>query len=307
MGEKKYNFTLDDTDRLTLVGKALSSEVRIKILKLLTANRLSIVEIAGALNIPASSAAMNVRVLEEAGLIGTEVLSGVRGSAKQCCKAADSIQIEFTTDDVDSKCELVSMPIGNYVDYKVEPTCGIVSDKGEIDEEDEPRAFYNPDRTLAKLLWIGSGYVEYRFPNHMIQDQQVRKIEFSAEICAEDHEYNMEYPSDITMWINDIPAGCYHCPSDFGGRRGKLNPDWWPDKNTQYGMLKTWKITEKGTYLDNEKVSDNNLGDYKLSDGGYISVRIGNADDAQYKGGLNLFGDCFGDYPQDIIMKITYK
>lgn len=307
MSEKKYEFTLDDADRLAVMGKALSSPVRIRILKLLTGRKLSVVDIADSLKIPASSAAVNVKVLEEAGLIGSEILTGVRGNAKLCYRAVESINIDFYTEDADSKCEVVSMPIGNYVDYMVMPTCGLVSDKGEIDREDEPGAFYNPDRTRARLLWMGSGYVEYRFPNHMISGQSLRKLEISAELCSEDHEYNMNYPSDITMWINGKAAGCFYCPSDFGGRRGRLNPEWWPDKNTQYGMLKTWKITEHGTYLDNEKVSTNTLADYELTKDGFISVRIGNAEDAVNKGGLNLFGSSFGDYPQDILMKITYK
>lgn len=307
MSEKKYAFTLDDADRLSGIGKALSSQARIKILKLLTGKRLSVVEIADNLHIPASSAAVHVKVLEESGLIGTETLTGVRGNAKLCFRTVEGINIDFYTEDADSKCEIVSMPIGSYVDYKVTPTCGLVSDKGEIDSEDEPGAFYNPDRTKAGLLWMGSGYVEYRFPNHMINGQPLRKLEISAEICSEDHEYNMDYPSDITMWINGKNAGCFYCPSDFGGRRGKLNPEWWPDKNTQYGMLKTWKITENGTYLDNEKVSSYTLSDYELTKDGFISVRIGNAEDAVNKGGLNLFGSSFGDYPQDINMKITYK
>lgn len=57
------------------------------------------------------------------------------------------------------------MPIGNYVDYHVEPTCGIVSGDGHIDMEDEPAVFYNPRRVEAKLLWFGNGYLEYRFSN----------------------------------------------------------------------------------------------------------------------------------------------
>ena len=42
------------------------------------------------------------------------------------------------------------MPVGNFVDHDVKPCCGIVSDKEFIDEEDEPRGFYNPNRTQAQ-------------------------------------------------------------------------------------------------------------------------------------------------------------
>lgn len=305
--DKIINISLDDEERLEAIGKALSSETRIRILKLLCTLQLSIAEIAERLEIPASSAAMNVKVLEEAGLIETEVLSGVRGAAKKCCKVVGEIGITIDTKDSGEKTETISMPIGSYVDYSVEPTCGLVSEKGPIDDEDEPRAFYNPGRNAAKLLWFGKGYVEYRFPNHNLIGKNIKKIEISAELCSEDHEYNLDCPSDITMWINDIDAGTFTCPSDYGGRRGKLNPSWWPDKNTQYGELKTWKITNKGTYIDGVRVSENKLSDYDWCGKGYVAVRIGIAADAKNIGGVNLFGDCFGDYAQDINFKITYK
>jgi len=54
----------------------------------------------------------------------------------------------------------------------------------------------------AKLIWFGNGYLEYRFPNVTLKKKTLRKVEVSAEICSEDHEYNMDWPSDITLWIN---------------------------------------------------------------------------------------------------------
>ena len=77
--------------------------------------------------------------------------------------------------------------------------------------------------------------MEYRFPNVTLKKKTLRKVEVSAEICSEDHEYNMDWPSDITLWINDVEVGTWESPSDFGGRRGKLNPAWWSSDKTQYG------------------------------------------------------------------------
>lgn len=306
--DKSISLSLDNPDKVALLGKALSSETRISILRLLCNYTLNINDIAEKLKIPPSSAAMNVKVLTEAGLIGTTLQPGVRGSAKICYKTIDSIELSLNTERGDEEdYDIISMPIGNYVDYKVEPTCGIVSEKSHIDQEDEPGCFYNPDRTKAKLIWFGNGYLEYRFPNHMLHQRGVRAIEISAEVCSEDHEYNMNYISDITLWVNGIEVGTYRCPSDYGGRRGKLNPEWWPDKNTQYGMLKKWTITDKSTFLDDKKTGNKGISQFGLDCGEFISVRIGIKDDARYKGGINLFGDCFGDYPQNILMKIIYE
>ena len=64
------------------LGKALSSRVRIRMLALLKHKSMNIVELAQELTIPVSSAAFHVNMLEEANLINTEMLPGVRGSQK---------------------------------------------------------------------------------------------------------------------------------------------------------------------------------------------------------------------------------
>jgi len=304
--EKKI-LDLDHGD-LVLTARALASEVRVDILKLLCKETLKVNEIAERLNIPASTAALNVKVLEEAGLIRCDLQPGIRGSMKVCYKQVEDINILLDFDENRNKkgIEVISMPIGNYVDYKVSPTCGIVNEKGHIDDEDEPRCFYNPARITAKLMWFGAGYVEYRFPNAAIKSRRVKKAELSFEVCSEAADYDLNCKSDITVWINGLDAGTWTSPSDFGGRRGKLNPDWWPDKNTQYGNLKTWKLTDKGTFIDKQIVNDSTVSDYCLADNPYISVRIGLKEDAQNKGGINLFGDSFGDYPQNIVLKLEY-
>ncbi|MBQ9119878.1 MAG: helix-turn-helix domain-containing protein [Lachnospiraceae bacterium] len=305
--KQTVKINLDDTAKLALLGKALSVETRLDILKILCHQDMNINEIAEALSLPPSSAAAHIRVLEEAGLIKTTLQPGIRGSMKLCSKVLEQAELDLTSAyGAQERTEIIQMPIGNYVDYYVEPTCGLVGEKAPIGEEDEPRCFYHTERANAKLLWFGKGYVEYRFPNHFLKKIKERKVELSFEVCAEDHEYNLDWPSDITVWMNGIDAGTYHCPSDFGGRRGKLNPEWWPDKNTQYGELKTWTFTERGTFLDGKKLSETKLSEYALAQQEYISVRIGIKEDAKHPGGVNLFGDCFGDYEQNIKLVIFY-
>jgi predicted transcriptional regulator len=304
--EKSTKITLDDIGRLTLISKALSAEIRIDILKLLCRYDLNINEIAEKLKLPQSSAAAHIKVLEQAGLIKTTLKPAAHGSMKVCSKILNSYEVELTT-YTEEEAEVISMPIGNYVDYKVEQTCGIVSETGPIDMEDEPKCFYNPDRTKAQLLWFGKGYVEYRFPNSILTNRQERRLELSMEICSEDHEYNLNFPSDITVWINGIDSGTWTCPGDFGGRRGNFNPKWWPDKNTQYGILKTWKLTEEGTFIDDIPVNTKPISEYRLSENAFISVKIGIKENAEHIGGLNQFGAHFGDYGQDIRMKFIFK
>ena len=144
---KSIDLDLDAGKQLAAVGKALASEVRIDIIKLLYRQEYNINEIAERLELAPSSAAAHIRVLEEAGIVRTTLLPGIRGSMKLC-----SLQIECASISLHTKekghqqIETIEMPIGNYVDYRVTPTCGIVSLKGPIDDEDEPRCFYNPER-----------------------------------------------------------------------------------------------------------------------------------------------------------------
>ena len=304
---KEVELKLDQSEELCLVAKALASEVRLDIIKLLNFKSLNVNEISESLGIPASTAALNVKVLEEAGIIHTELQPGTRGSMKLCSLKRGIIKIiineAFMKHD---NSTFINMPIGNYVDCAVSPTCGLVSDRQYIDSEDDPRSFYSPDHTAAQLIWFHSGYLEYRFSNHSIQDNPANLIEISMEICSEAPNYKNDWPSDITLWINGIECGTFTSPGDFGGRRGKLNPPFWSDGSTQFGLLKTWRVNEEGAYIDEKKVAAVKIGDLKLSQNHYIQVRIGVKADAKNVGGINLFGERFGDYNQGITMRLDY-
>ena len=199
------------------------------------------------------------------------------------------------------------MPIGNYVDFEVTPTCGLVNSHVFIDSEDEPRSFYHPDRTTAQLIWFHSGYLEYRFSNQTLEKKNCHLLELSMEICSEAPNYQNDWPSDITLWINGMECGTWTCPGDFGGRRGKLNPPFWSDGSTQFGMLKTWRVTEKGVFIDGQAIGTTSIAQLQLQKGNYISVRIGVKEDSEHVGGMNLFGNQFGDYNQNIIMRLDYE
>lgn len=160
---------LDDGEHLALVAKALSSEVRIEMLKHLRQQDYNVNELAEALSIPASSLAAHVKVLEEAEIIKTALVPGVRGSMKVCSISLDHLYVELRTEHNPKKdIEILKMPVGSYTDYSVAGTCGLCGAKGPIGVEDAPRSFYDPERFEAQILWFQSGYVEYRFPNQSL-------------------------------------------------------------------------------------------------------------------------------------------
>ncbi|MCE5342156.1 MAG: helix-turn-helix domain-containing protein, partial [Eubacteriales bacterium] len=69
---KNLDLNLYKDDRAFLIAKALASRVRIEILKSLCQKSMNVKELAQKLDLPVSSAALDVRILEEADLIRSE-------------------------------------------------------------------------------------------------------------------------------------------------------------------------------------------------------------------------------------------
>ncbi len=283
---------------------ALASERRVKILSLLRDKRLNVTEIARKLNVPQSTTAIDIDILEKSGLLKVETIPGERGLQKICSLIYDEIVIQLPSmkKEVDENIIRVEMPVGLYTDFKVSPPCGLCSKEGIIGYLDVPSSFYNPKRAVAELLWFEQGYVEYKFPNNLPSEKRLKRLEISMEISSEVPGTNKDWPSDITLWINGVEIGTYTVPGDFGDRRGKLTPSWWKLAGSQYGILKRWIVTEEGSFIDEEKVSDVTLKDLHIKDHTSVKVRIGIKPEALNAGGLNIFGKGFGDYEQDIVM-----
>ena len=167
-------------------------------------------------------------------------------------------------------------------------------------------SFYEPQRTNAQLLWFHKGYIEYRYPKRIPSQAKLASLQVSFEACSEAPMHHDDWPSDVTIWINEIEIGTWTSPADFGGERGLLTPSWWETNNTQYGLLKIWQVNHEGSYVDGQRVSIIRLDDIRLSESDYISIRIGVKADAHNIGGINLFGSKFGNYPQDIVLNIRY-
>lgn len=308
-GERKLLITVDDeSSDIAQLLKGLASAPRLAILRYLGSHSSSVNEIADALDMPASTAALHINQLEESGLIKTELQPASRGLKKVCVRLYDQVVITLPAGERTQEAYLdIAMPVGAYVDADVVPMCGLASESGIIGHMDEPSTFFDPGRVHAQLLWFKQGFVEYRFPNRLPPQSALESLQFSMEICSEAPLHNNDWPSDITMWLNNVEIGTWTSPGDFGGDRGALTPDWWEEWNSQYGLLKVWKVTEDGAYVDGVRISDLTLHQLGLQNARYIDMRIGVKEDAINAGGINLFGKRFGNYPQDIVMRMRYR
>ena len=305
---KHAELSIEKCDTLCKVAHALSSPVRVQIMCALGKKSMNVGELAQALDIPMSTAALAVKTLEEAGIIMTEMQPGARGSMKLCSRKLDTINVSLVPQDVVPDNRIVlQMPIGGYSSAEgIKPTCGLASSSRYIGDMDNSASFYIPDRFQAQLIWFRQGALEYRFAHGQMRSIHIDWLELSFEACSEAPMYRDPWKSDIAVSINGRRLGVWTCPCDCGGRIGRLTPKWWSEVMTQYGFLKTWRVTREGSYLDNMKISDVTINDLCLDNSSYISVRIEVPSDAQNVGGLNLFGEQFGDHPQPLILCIGY-
>ena len=289
--------------------KSLASEVRVRILELLTRHGpRNVNQVADELVLPQSTVSSNIQILVDAGLVQTRAEKGRKGSQKICYSTFTELLIAFkepSPAQVSGTID-VQMPIGLYTRCEVSAPCGLCSPDGIIGLLDVPDTFLDPDRMRAGLLWFTRGFVEYQFPNNAkLAETPVKALELALELSSEVPGTSKDWPSDITVAINGVEIDTWTSPGDFGDKRGKLTPDWWKLAGSQYGDLKRWQVTPEGTFRDGRKVADCVLGDLELNNHRSIRVRIGVKDDARHPGGLNIFGRGFGNHDQDITLRLV--
>lgn len=296
---------LEDLNKI----KAIASQPRIEMLNLLREKTLNINEIAEVLNLPQSTVATHISILEEAELIKTESVKAKKGNQKLCKTAFRELLIQFP--EIAAKNDNfieIEMPIGIFTDYTASAPCGLCSTEKIIGMLDTPDSFLTPERIKAGLLWCGSGSFEYKFPNNSLYSQKkIKKMEISLELSSETPGTNSNWPSDITIWINKTEIGTWTCPGDFGDKRGNFTPLWWKLEGSQYGLLKHFSVTEEGSFVDNYKISDVKLSDLEIQNHHSIRVRIGVKENAEHVGGMNIFGKGFGNYNQGIILRSYFE
>ena len=305
------NFLIVDPEEGIDILKAFASPARVKVLKLLHTNGpMNVNEIAQALDLPQSSVSSNLSVLENAGLIRTETQRARKGNQKICHSLFDEVLVMFKDDLKHGAARVieVAMPLGLYTSCEVSAPCGLCSTEGIIGLLDVPDTFLDPGRMKAGLIWFTRGYLEYQFPNNTkLLDAEIEALEFSLELSSEVPGTSANWPSDITVSVNRIDVGTWTSPGDFGDKRGVYTPDWWKLKGSQYGKLKSWRVMEDGTYVDGVKISPVSIKDLDLGIHRSIRLRIGVKEGAVHPGGVNIFGRGFGNYDQDIVLRVTTR
>ena len=264
-------------------------------------------DLASCLNITNGALTSHIKKLEDCGLITIASESAGHGNQKICSVHLDKILIDIDSPEEDANVYQTELKIGHYSNYDVYPTCGLASSTTVIGEVDDTRYFAHPDRYNADILWFTKGFVEYIIPNFIPFSQKIDKITISAELGSEAPGINDVWPSDISFYINDTFIGSWTSPGDFGDVKGIFTPDWWFPNWNQYGLLKLLVINKQGTFIDGLQISDVTIKDLNLTDKSTIRLKLSVNDDSTYVGGLTIYGKNFGNYNQDINVRINYS
>lgn len=288
--------------------QALSSELRVEIMNLiLTNNGINLKQLSETLGISVSTLSPHIRRLCACGLIYLEDTPASHGTQKCCYPKLEQILIDFDAQINFSSSYQAEIPIGQYSDFLVTPTCGLATASSFLGKLDEPRYFAHPDRQKAGILWFTTGYVEYFLPNLVPHGNQIDQLTLSFELSSEAPMHNNCWPSDIFFTLNGTELGHWTSPGDFGDRRGLLNPPWWYDFLNQYGLLKKLIINTNGCYLDEERLSDVTVRDLKLNDQSMLKLRFSVPPGTEHSKGLTLYGSGYGDYNQHLRLLVQYS
>lgn len=292
------------------VFKALGSELRINIIKLLQENHeMNMNELATSLGITNGALTSHIKKLEESGIIQVMTERGGHGNQKICKVAVDKIVVDVESEETEEDQNIYNteVKVGHYSDYNVYPTCGLATSKAIVGEVDDPRYFSHPDRINAGILWFTKGYIEYMIPNLLPSATKIDKITVSLEISSEAPGINNDWPSDISIFLNDVKIGTWTSPGDYGDVQGIFTPDWWFPNWNQYGLLKMIVINKKGTFVDGLKISDVTINQFNLDYKSTVRFKFEIEEDAKNIGGITIFGSEFGNYNQDIKVRIAYS
>lgn len=302
------SFLVVNADRQYQVVRGLASPLRLRIMRhLLKKGQLNINQIAEALGQPQSTIASNIQILEDTGLIETKIIKASKGQQKICIARYSEVVVKIDPESSSREKNIieVEMPLGLYTSSNISAPCGLCSTEKILGMLDVPELFLDPGRVKAALVWFGRGYVEYKFPNNAkVINADVKAVEFILELSSEVPGTNVDWPSDISLWVNGIKIGTWQCPGDYGDQRGRFTPLWWKLEGSQYGILTHWRVTQDGTYLNDKRLSDVSLKELQLSLHHSVRLKIGIDDKVGRPGGINIFGRGFGNYDQDIKMRL---
>jgi predicted transcriptional regulator len=287
------------------VFRALSSEIRVKIISLLAEYReLNMNELSERLGIPGSTLTAQIKLLDECGILDVRGADGNRGMQKLCSLKESRLLIEMFESATRHKRLHCEFPVGSYSEFTVTAPCGLASPSGPIGKEDSPPYFDAPERTGAGIVWFSAGFIEYPVPNYLPEGGRLIELQISLVIAS---HLPKAAPEDKSMGvlfsINQIAVGSWIVPLNDDDYRSLYSPSWWEGPRIQSGKIKLLTVNRNGTFIDgNNRVSAVTIDQLDITPGKRIRFRI-----ASQGSGITIFGRGFGNYNQDVSVTGIYE
>lgn len=305
---------------VTPVVKALSNDVRLQILNLLSDSDMNVQTLASHLKLSKTAVLTHVNILEQTGFIKSQYLSGSVGNQRICHKMYDRLIFNFDpgkTDVDEITYYETEIPVGNFFDFEVWAPCGLASHNNIIQKWDDPAVFCDIKRVNAALVWTAFGYLEYKIPlDPLFVGKNVTAIEIEMEISAHQmvktHKSLVMPPymtqdkitdgiSEVTLWMNDTEVGTITITVGEDSEKATYTPTWWRSLPV-HGIKLNARIGADGCYINKRKTSERTFEDI-VHGGRFIRLRVGVKKDAVHSSGIMIFGKEFGRYCNDIIVK----
>jgi predicted transcriptional regulator len=308
MVNEEYMLRVNGLDDGFELFRTLGSEMRMQIVKLLAEGaEMSLNEIASSLGVTNGALTPHIRKLESVGIICVRSEHTKGGIKKICSLTEDQLLFDLneSEEEKNKKVYETRIRIGHYSDYSAHGPCGLANEDSMIGSEDDPRCFAYPERVEATMLYLHDGYVEYRIPDLVPDGQRIVQLTVSFEISSADQGNPGDTLSDISFYLNGEYLGGWLTipPSDTG--RGIYTPKWWRQHERQHGFLKMLVINHGGVFLDGKMIVEGveALAGKKTDE---LKFRIEAHPVDGHEGGLALYGKNFGNYDQDILVRVHY-
>lgn len=191
------NIQLDEKN--IIFFKALASESRIQIIKMLSGGGKNINAIASELGISSAIVTKHISMLEESGIVSSESLTGVHGRQKMCYLKENIFTVSLSEINSDERFSQI-FSVGDYIFSEIlSLPCGIESNKGIVGLKNDVRYFNIPDRSDFNDLWFAEGKLNYQLHNEEITD--IKQIDFEIN-CYVSCEEDADLTGNITIQIN---------------------------------------------------------------------------------------------------------
>jgi predicted transcriptional regulator len=306
-------------NNVTRVVKALSNDIRIRILQMLSDSDMNVQQIAARLTLSKTAVLTHLNILEESGFVKSQYLSGSVGNQRICSCVYEKLVFDFIPGKYDDEGVYYEseIPVGNFFDFEAYAPCGLATQHNIIKKWDDPSVMCDVQRVSADLVWTAFGYYEYKLPvSPLFADKKVTGIDIELEISAHPlvskhkmvslppymtSERITDGVSDVTFWLNGVELGTQTIEAGLDAEKSVYTPTWWRTQPC-HGVWVKVVVNQKGVFLGGRKVSGTTYLDV-CRDDPFISFRVGIKEDAAHTSGIMIFGKNFGRYDKQIIVK----